>query len=421
MPFRTRGDVRLCALALAAVLSAPAQAQRVEPALPLDISIERALQAHPRVAAARAALQAAEYRTRQAGARPNPNLSWQYERTRRDGAENSQHITTLEQPVEIGQRAARQNVAAAEARVTAAQLRDVELEITLLTTGAYAAALEAEQRYLIAARSADAFKEALRIVSERLAAGDASGYEQRRIQLEAARYTAAREARAVAARNARRALLALVEPANANMDRPLTLSFDAAPLPALNDDSLLIRGRAQRPDLLTAEARVAVRDAQARLVSMERVPVPTLVGGFKSENAAGLGSLRGVAAGVNIPLPLFDRRRGARDAADADVLQTQMELADRQRRATLEILASADAVRGSELQLAALRPVLGESAERALAAVNAAFAEGEISLDAWLLALRAYDEVEDAFATLRADALVRRAELARAIGQPLLQ
>jgi cobalt-zinc-cadmium efflux system outer membrane protein len=420
MPFRTCADAGLRAFALLAVLSAPAAAQRVEPALSLDSSVQLALRAHPRVSAARAALQAAEARSRQASARLNPTLSWAYERTTRAGAENSQHITTLEQPIAHGQRAARQNTAAAEEQVAVAELRSVQQEITLLTVTAYASALEAERREQIAARSAATFAEAMRVVSERLAAGDASGYEQRRIQLEAARYAVVREARAVEFRRALRGLLALIDPSNQNLERTLALSFDAAPLPEWSNDSLLELGRVQRPDLQAAEARVMVREAQSRLAASQRIPVPTLVGGYKSETAAGLGALRGIAAGVSIPLPLFDRRQGARDAAAIDITQARMELVDRQQRATLEILSAADAARSAELQLVALRPALGENAERALVAVNTAYAEGEISLDAWLLALRAYDEVEEAYATLRADAMVRRAELARAIGQPSL-
>lgn len=418
MPFRSRADVGLRALALLAVLSAPAAAQRVEPVLSLDSSVQLALRTHPRIAAARAAVQSAEYRSRQAGARLNPTLSWEYERTSRVGAENSQHITTLEQPLAFGQRAARQNAASAQEQVAAAELRTVQLEITLLTATAYASALEAEQREQIAARSAATFAEAMRVVSERLAAGDASGYEQRRIQLEAARYSVVREARAVEFRRARRELLALIDPASPDRERTLALSFEAVPLPRLSNDSLLALGRLQRPDLQTAEARVVLREAQSRLAASEQLPVPTLVGGYKTESAADLGVLRGIAAGVSIPLPLFDRRQGARDAAATDVAQARLERTDREQRATLEILSAADAVRSAELQLAALRPALGENADRALAAVNAAYAEGEIALDAWLLALRAYDEVEEAYATLRADALVRRAELAHAIGQP---
>lgn len=421
--FRIRGAYWLRVLTVLPLLAAPvaAQQQKHALALSLDSAVWLAARAHPRVDAARAAVIAAESRTRQAGARANPTLSWQYERSARTGVENSQHITTLQQPLAFGQRGARRDAAAAEAEAAYADLLAAQLDVTVLATNAYATVLEAERRHTIATRSAAAFAEAARIVDARLAAGDASGYEQRRVQLEAARYVAVREARGVEARRARRALLALVDPASANRDRALGLSFDFAPSPDISDDSLLARGRAQRPDLRAAAARLRAREAQARLASWERLPVPTLAGGLKTETAAGLGSLRGIAAGVSIPLPLFDRRNGARDAAVADATQAERQLAGQQQLATLEILAAADAVRSADIQIAALRPALGESAERAIAAVNAAFAEGDISLDAWLLALRAYDEAEEAFATLRADALVRRAELARAIGQPSLK
>lgn len=421
MKFRHSGAIRLRVLAALVLLAAPAFAQQQAPALSLDSAVQRSLRVHPRIAAARAALVATESRTRQAGARANPILSWQYERTSRDGAENSQHITTIEQPLAFGQRSARRDVAAANEDAARADLAAIELEIAQLATNAYAAVLEAESRHSIAVRSAAAFTEAARIVNARLAAGDASGYEQRRVQLESARYVALQEARAVEARRARRALLALVDPSGGTRDRALTLSFDSPPVPEMSDDSLVARGRTQRPDLRAAAARLRAQEAQAELAAWEQLPVPTLAGGLKSETAEGLGALRGIAAGISFPLPLFDRRTGAREAAVADVTQSQQALIARQQIATLEILAATDAVRSAELQLNALRPALGENAARALAAVNAAFTEGDISLDAWLLALRAYDEAEEAFATLRADALVRRAELARAIGQPSLR
>lgn len=420
MSFRTRGTAHLRALVLLACLAAPAAAQQAADPLPLDSAVQRALRAHPRVAAARAALLAADARTRQAAALANPSLSWQYERTSRAGAENSQHITTLQQPLALGQRAARRDAAAADAQAAAADLRAAELDVAVMTVTAYAAVLEAERRLSIATQSARAFAEAQRIVDARLAAGDASGYEQRRVQLEAARYTAVREARAVEARRARRALRALVDPAHRGDDVPFALTFDATRAPTLSDDSLLAQGLAQRPDLQAARARVEARVASARLAQWERLPVPTLVGGLKTETAAGLGALRGIAAGVTIPLPLFDRRTGARDAAAADAEQVRQELVELQRQATQEIIAASDALRSAATQLALLEPALGENAARALAAVNAAFAEGDIPLEAWLNGLRAYDEAEEAFATLRADALVRRAELARAIGQPFL-
>lgn len=421
MMFRIRGAIWLRALAFLSLIAAPLAAQQQAPALSLDSAVHIALRTHPRVEAARAAVIAAESRTRQASVRANPTLSWRYERTARSGAENAQHITTLEQPLAFGQRGARHDAAAAEEEAASADLLAVQLDITVLTTVLYAAVLETARRHDIATRSAAAFAEAARIVDARLAAGDASGYEQRRVQLEAARYAAVREARGVEARRARRALLALVEPASANRDRALDLSFEITPPPGYSDDSLLARGRAQRPDLRAAAARLRAQEAQARLASWQRLPVPTLAGGLKTETAAGLGTLRGVAAGVSIPLPLFDRRSGARDAAVADATQAQRQLADRQQLAALEILSAADAVRSLELQISALLPALGESAERAIATVNIAFAEGDISLDAWLLAVRAYDEAEEALATLRADALVRRAELARAIGQPSIK
>jgi len=55
----------------------------------------------------------------------------------------------------------------------------------------------------------------------------------------------------------------------------------------------------------------------------------------------------------------------------------------------------------------------------ALRAAQVAYDEGEISLAEWLDAVRAYQEAEVSYATLRAESLIRRAALERAIGAPL--
>ena len=70
-------------------------------------------------------------------------------------------------------------------------------------------------------------------------------------------------------------------------------------------------------------------------------------------------------------------------------------------------------------QLDALRPLLGADAQLALQAAGTAYAEGEISLVAWLDAVRAYHEAQSSFAILQADHVIRLMTLERAVGSVL--
>ena len=78
-----------------------------------------------------------------------------------------------------------------------------------------------------------------------------------------------------------------------------------------------------------------------------------------------------------------------------------------------------DALRAVEVQRAALAPHVGDDTRAALRAIQSAYAEGEATLTEWLDAVRAYQDAESTYATLQADAAVRRAALERAVGTPL--
>ncbi|MDQ3138424.1 MAG: TolC family protein, partial [Gemmatimonadota bacterium] len=159
--------------------------------------------------------------------------------------------------------------------------------------------------------------------------------------------------------------------------------------------------------------------AGIRVAGAERIPTPVLSGGFKGERLATGESLRGFVAGVSLPLPLWDRRGGAIAAVGAEASRRNAELEGARRQAAREIedaYASHQAIAG---QLAVLQGQLGEDASKARQAAEAAYAEGEIGLLEWLDSVRAYQEAETTYATLRAEYVARRAALERATGATL--
>lgn len=427
LPRRVASRLALGAL-LGALLGAPVshaagQAPAASQPLTLQAARDAARQASADVRAAREAVAAARGRERQAGTRLNPTLSYGREQTSGGGESNAQDIAALEQPLELGGlRSARVEAARLRREAAEARLAAAEIQADFEATHAYALAVAADRRARLADQAARAFTQALGVNEQRLAAGDVSGYAARRVRLEAARYGALRAEAMLASREARLALGALVA-ADAGAVRSLDATlWDSLP-PAVEPppaDSLRAAALRSRAELRVATLEAAAAQAEARLAARERTPVPVLSAGFKSEAAAGSPErMNGFVAGVAIPLPLFDRRRGAIEAAQAEARRREAEAEGVRRLVAREVAESREALVAVREQLALLSPQLGPEAERALRAAQVAYTEGEITLVEWLDAVRAYQEAESAYATLRADALVRQAALDRAVGAPL--
>jgi cobalt-zinc-cadmium efflux system outer membrane protein len=401
-------------------------APRAEPpaSRPLTLAEARSLarQHSPELRAARHAVEAAAGRERQAGAFPNPTLAYSREQTSRDGASNAQDIVSLEQPLDFtGQRGARRRAAGLVRQATEARLAGTTARIDYEVTRSYATAIAAERSAVLAEGAADAFGRAVRVSRARLAGGDVSGYQNRRLTLEAARYAALRLEALVARDSAVRTLASLVGLADsAGVTGALRLVDTLTPAPlTLTADSLEALALVRRAELRAAGLEAEAGAAEARLAGAERIPVPTLVGGYKHERVAGSEAAGGFVAGVSLPLPLWDRRGGAVAAARAEAGRREAEVDALRRQTAREVRTAFDAHQALAEQLGQLQAQLGDEALKARRAAEAAYAEGEITLLEWLDAVRAYHEAESTYAALRAEYLARRAALERATGAPL--
>lgn len=384
----------------------------------------------PELRGAREAVAAAEALERQAAAIANPVLAYGREQTSRAGLKNSQDILQVEQPIELGgQRTARRAVARLRREALEAQQVQLRNQTDGEVVRLFALAVAAADRSRLADRFASVFADAQRVSDQRLAAGDVSGYAARRLRLEGARFAATRAAAALELRHARVALAALMGDGTSSADSLLlpgdlsdvaTLLASAAPRADVSVDSLVRLAAAQRPDLRRARLEAAASVAEARVVERSRMPVPTLSAGYKGERSAGVqgagGGFSGFVAGIAIPLPVFDRRAGALAAASATARASDAGVDALVRRIAREVADAADALRSTEAQRATLAPYMGDEARLSLAAVQALYSEGEISLIEWLDAIRAYQEAQSTYSTLLADAAIRRAVLAQAIG-----
>ena len=415
---------------LVAARTLAAQSTAPHPLQPLTLAEARARarQTSPELVSAREAVAAAAGRERQVGAWPNPTLGFSREQTSRAGEKNSQNILSLEQRLEIGGvRGARKETARLEREAVEARLVAVIARVDYDVARGYAAAVAAQRRASLAEEAAAAFGTARRVSQARLAGGDVSGYQHRRLLLEATRYATLRSEALVSRDSALRTLSLLLgdsvltaDSAGASRVGPAFLTDTLLPRAlVLPRDSLAEASLRTRPDLLAARLDARAAAASARVARAERIPSPAVSGGFKSERLATGQTLNGFVAGVSIPLPLWDRRAGAIAAAEADARRLDATLEGARRMTRREIADAYASHQSLAAQLAELQGRLGEDAAAARRAAQVAYAEGEISLLEWLDSVRAYQEAESTYVTLWSEYVTRRAALERLTGLSL--
>lgn len=416
----------LCAAGTLWLVTAPlvAQTPGAPAARPLTLAEARALaeRTSPEIAAARQAVVAASGRERQAGAFPNPVVGYGREQTSRAGETNWQNIFIVEQPFEIGgQRGARREAAGLVRAAAEARLHATTATVDYEVARGYAAAAAAERRAALADAAAQAFATAQRVSTARLAGGDVSGYQNRRLQLEAARYTTLRLDAIVTRDSAVRTLASLIglgDSAAGGGALQLVDTFLPAPL-TLSVDSLVVQAVASRAELWAATLNAQAGVAEARLARAERIPTPLLSGGYKNERLTTGETLGGFVVGVSLPLPLWNRRGGAVEAARADAARREAEVETVRRQTIREVRDAFAAHQALAQQLAAVHAQLGDQSNNARQAAQAAYNEGEISLLEWLDSVRAYYEAEVTYVTLWSEYVARRAALERATGATL--
>lgn len=371
----------------------------------------------PELAAAGQAVAAARGRERQARAFPNPVLEYGREQTSSDGVDNSQDVLSLEQRLDLfGQRRARRSAAALQRAATEARAAAARSRLDYQVTRSYAMARAASRRSTLAEEAAQTFRRAVNVSRDRLTAGDISGYQHRRLRLEAARYAALELEARVVRDSALRALRLLTGLREADIH--LVDSFPPAAM-AIPIDSLVVLALESRPELRAARFDTEAAEAEVGVARAERHPVPAVNAGFKTERVGDGNRLNGFVVGLSLGLPAWDRKSGSIDAAGAEAGRRAAEAAILRRETRAQVEAAYDAVEALTGELAALQAELGGEAMQARRAAEAAYAEGEITLLEWLDAVRAYHEAETTWISLWSEYVARRAELQRATGIPL--
>jgi outer membrane protein, heavy metal efflux system len=343
--------------------------------LTLDQALELAEKLQPELAEARANVQAAEGRARQAGAFPNPEAIVGAQQIPLTGPNDREYVAGVGQTLPLSGRLARARQAELlDREVRARGLEVTRQDIRRRVHGAFATALYQDKAHEMQTGILQNARQTVATTRARLEAQDALKEDLARAEMELAR-TKLEVDRAASLRE--QALLAL---AAAMGDPGLTVKTLAGTLeaafeiPALEN---LAATLAAQPESAQAEADIRARRARLDAARAERIPDVRLEVLYHRLEATKSDTLD---LGLSIPLPLFDRNQGRLREARAEVAaaearsrRTHNELSTRLRQAHAQLQAALAASN-------TLRTEILPRADTVLKGAEARYGAGDISL-----------------------------------------
>ena len=381
--------------------------------LPANLTLEQALEEaearSPAIIAARARVEAAEARIRQAGFRSNPELAVEVENFAGSGAlsgfRGTETTLSVSQRLDLGGRR-RTRVATAEAELAAERLRlaIARADLARAVREQFATAVTARERLRVSTENEERARELARIAGILVEEGRDPPLRAIRARSAAAQAAAALEA-ARAEERASRGTLAALFGVSTPPEAVIGALLDLQPRTIDPERSLEVRlAEAER---LRAEAEVSQQIAARRLD-------PAVGLGVRHVRETGDVALVG---GLSMPLPVFDRNQGNIAAARAGIRAAEANLTNalassrvRARNAIINVEAAESRVEALE------RAAIPEAAE-ALRLTQLAYREGRATLLELLDAQDAYLAAQTALIDARLAQALATAELGRVAAQ----
>jgi cobalt-zinc-cadmium efflux system outer membrane protein len=301
------------------VLVTPAIASAQTPVM-TESEIISQLNESPRIRTARAGVDVTRADALAAGRWPNPRVTFNREAV----AGIAEEMITVTQPLPLSGRR-RLELSAATVRVDASlnraedQIRRVRADLRL----AYADLWAAQEREQELGRNRDRLNELAAILGKREAAGESAGFDRLRAEREVVDIDANRSL-AATERVQAQAILASFLPLSrdaSSIQAARPPAVKNATLPAVED--LVARAEKSRGDLIALAKEADAAAFAERAAARRLIPEPEVVAGTKTSNA-GSGDV-GTIVSVHAAVPLFDRARPERAAAEARGRQARAE------------------------------------------------------------------------------------------------
>jgi cobalt-zinc-cadmium efflux system outer membrane protein len=419
----------VCIAVLGVVLGGVLCAQ--EPVLPARLSLEDALRIaearNPQLVIAREAVVASQADVVGARKRPNPLFTFASEgiplsgRSQAPFFDNQELAISVEQEIETGgRRRLRTEQAQRGADAARAAARDALRRLRFDVRRAYLQVVLAKADDEVARTTLEEIDKVLALNRARYEQGELSGVELRRLQVERFRFADDSFAAELALKNARSALLALLNAAP--LDRPFETTDELLPpsilvavaaAPALPAEGEVGRALSNRPDLDAARREREQADAGLRLQRALGVPAFSVGAGVKRD----FGS-NGLIVTFGIPLPLFNRNEAGVARAGAEERLAAARLAEVETAVSLDVQQALNAVDVTRRRVSYVEGEYLKSAREARDIVLGSYRSGAATLIDYLDAQRALREALRTQNRARFDYRISLFQYDAAVGTP---
>jgi cobalt-zinc-cadmium efflux system outer membrane protein len=359
--------------------------------LTLRDALGRALAANPRLTAAERDVGIATGLKVQAGALPNPNLSFELDNALGSGPfkglQSAETTLQLSQLVELGgKREAR--LAAGDAAIGTAvwQRRATRLEVLSETAIAFIAVVSAQRRIQLFDEQISSLEQLIPLLQKRVQEGASSPAETLRAQVAADLFRVDRERAKTQLATARRDLAILMGDSIPRFGAAAgRLAVIGQPPPFRS----VVQAIEANPQLMRWTAVTAQRNADLSLARLKRIPDVQISAGWRhfQETVEFSGGQpfqftndNAVRLGVSVPLPVFDQNTGNIIAAEDALAKTGAERAIN-KLVLISVAGRAyDAVNGSLAELKLLRTSVIPNARSALETIQSGYLQGRFTL-----------------------------------------
>lgn len=372
---------------------APALAQSPLPAqLTLPQALQLALAHNPELAAVAAEIRIKDGDRRQAGLRPNPELSLELENFAGQGelrgADGAEATLQLSQLLELGgKRDRRRQLAVFEQAIAEQELAVKRLELTAATRKAFVQLLAAQQGLALAEEQVHLAEGVFTTVEARVAGGKVPAVERQRAEVTLAVARGAAVQAGLALSGAQQELA--LQWGGAEPLTPSALGTLEA-LPELPPLATLTARLEQTPEAARRQQQAAAGQARIALARAGAIPDLTLSLGLRqfqqSDDTAML-------AGVSLPLPLFDRNQGGIAAAGAALNQNRHRQQAALAQSRSALASGHAALVAAHGQARVLRDQVLPAAQRAFEAAELGYQVGKFDYLSVLDAQRTLFEV----------------------------
>ena len=386
-----RDALRLtCALVLLTI--SVQAAERSSHAITLPQALQRALAANPRLTAAERDIGIAGGLRIQAGALPNPDVSFELDNALGSGPykglRSAETNLQLSQLVELGgKREAR--VAAGEAGIGTAvwQRRATRLEVLSETATAFITVISAQRRIEIFDEQIASFDPLMPLLQKRVQEGASSPAETLRAQVAADLFRVERERAKTQLATARRDLAILMGDSSPVFGKAIGRLANIGQPPSFQT---VVQAIEANPQLMRWTAITAQRNADLILARLKRIPDVQISAGWRHFQESVQLSAGGrpfedtnenaVRLGVSVPLPVFDQNTGNIIAAEEALAKTGADRAIN-KLVLISVAGRAyDAVNGALAELRLLRTSVIPNARSASETIFNGYSQGRFTL-----------------------------------------